>query len=262
MCELLGVSALRPVTLEISFQKMIERSGEGNPDGWGAVFYEKNDAYVFREPRPASDSRLASLLGQCGVESRLVLSHIRRATTGATELRNTHPFTREIQGRLHSFAFNGNLPGVFNLELMMDRFCPIGDTDGEFAFCWILEQLAMEAVDGDWKHTAAVLQSCGNQLAKMGPTNFLYSDSLHLYAYASQRTHADGVHAPGLYYHTRQCEQAQQSVSCIGLTIESPPGNEQEIGLVASVPLGVEEWSPFEENQLMVLVNGHILEAA
>ncbi len=120
MCELLGVSSLHPLTLEISFQKLIKRADQGNPDGWGAVFYEKNDAYVFREPRPASDSRLADLLGQCGVKSQLIISHIRRATTGAIELRNTHPFTREIQGRLHSFAFNGNLPDVYDLELLME----------------------------------------------------------------------------------------------------------------------------------------------
>jgi glutamine amidotransferase len=104
MCELLGVSSLHPVTLEMSFNTLMQRAETVNPDGWGAVFYEQNDAYVFREPRPASNSKLANLLGQCGVESRLVLSHIRRATTGPIELRNTHPFTREIHGRLHTFC--------------------------------------------------------------------------------------------------------------------------------------------------------------
>ena len=122
MCELLGVSSQHPVTLEMSFQTLMKRAETVNPDGWGAVFYEQNDAYVFREPRPASNSKLANLLGQCGVESRLVLSHIRRATTGPIELRNTHPFTREIHGLLQSFAFNGNVPSVFDLDLTLDQF--------------------------------------------------------------------------------------------------------------------------------------------
>ena len=173
--------------LEISFQKLIGRADRGNPDGWGAVFYEKYDAYVFREPRPASDSRLASLLGQCGVESHLIISHIRRATTGSIELKNTHSFTREIQGRLHSFAFNGNVHDVFELELLMDRFSPIGETDGEFAFSWILEQLMIEAVDGNWKDTAAVLQSYGTQLVDMGPANFCIPT-----AYTFMPLHRDG----------------------------------------------------------------------
>lgn len=131
MCELLGVSSLHPVTLEMSFQSLMHRARLANPDGWGAVFHEQNDAYVFREPRPANNSQLAKLLGQCGIESRLVLSHIRKATTGPIELRNTHPFTREIHGRLHSFAFNGDVPGVFNLGLTLGQFSPIGETDGE-----------------------------------------------------------------------------------------------------------------------------------
>ena len=256
MCELLGVSSLRPVTLEISFQKMIERADAGHPDGWGAVFYDKNDTYLFREPRPASDSRLASLLGQCGVESSLIISHIRRATTGAIELRNTHPFTREIQGRVHSFAFNGNVPDVFDLDLTMDRFCPVGDTDAEYAFCWILEWLMAEAVDGDAKQTAAVLQSCGEQLAEMGPANFLYSDSLNLFAFASRRSHADGVHPPGLHFLSRRCEQTEETIACFGLSIDSPSNGEQRLGLVASVPLSDEVWTPLEENQLMILRDG------
>ena len=54
MCELLGVSSLHPVTLEMSFQSLVHRARLANPDCWGAVFYEQNDAYVSREPRPAT----------------------------------------------------------------------------------------------------------------------------------------------------------------------------------------------------------------
>ncbi len=144
MCELLGVSSLHPVTLEMSFQSLMHRARLANPDDWGAVFYEQNNAYVFREPRPANNSQLARLLGLCGIESQLVISHIRRATTGSIELRNTHPFMREFNGRMHSFAFNGNVPGIFDLCLASNRFLPIGDTDGELAFCRLLEHSAMK----------------------------------------------------------------------------------------------------------------------
>lgn len=89
---------------------------------------------------------------------------------------------------------------------------------------------------------------------------FLYSDSLHLYAFASRRTHPDGLHPPGLYFRTRECQQQQASIPCVGLTAESPASGEQKLGLVAIVSLGEEGWTPFEENQLMTLVNGHILE--
>jgi glutamine amidotransferase len=262
MCELLGVSSLHPVTLEMSFNTLMQRAETVNPDGWGAVFYEQNDAYVFREPRPASNSKLANLLGQCGVESRLVLSHIRRATTGPIELRNTHPFTREIHGRLHSFAFNGDIPNVFDLDLTLDQYCPIGETDGEFAFCWLLEQLLSRVDNGGWKHTVSILKSVGEQLAAMGPANFLYTDSLRLYAFALKRRYPDGIRTPGLYYNTRNCNQEQNSIPCIGLTIQSDAIIEQKLTLAASVPLSDETWVPFKENEILVIENGQIINTA
>jgi len=245
----------------MSFQSLMQRARLANPDGWGAVFYEQNDAYVFREPRPAHNSQLARLLGHCGIESSLVLSHIRKATTGPIELRNTHPFTREIHGRLHSFAFNGDVPGVFNLGLTLGQFSPIGDTDGEFAFCWFLEQLSSQVDNDDWKHTASILKSFGEQLATLGPANFLYSDSQRLYAFASKRCHSDGLHPPGLYHNTRHCDQQQHSIPCVGLSIQSVSVVAQALTLIASVPLSDETWVPFEENQLLVIENGEILSA-
>ena len=259
MCELLGLSAQYPVTLEMSFQKLMERTEVSNPHGWGAVFYEHNDAYVFREPRPASNSKLANFLAQCGIESDLVLCHIRKATTGTVGLRNTHPFVRELNGRTHSFAFNGNVPGVFELGLELTRFSPIGDTDAELAFCWLLEKLNGEPDNLDWKRSASILQSFGDQLATLGPANFLYSDSLYLYAYSSRRSHADGVHPPGLHYTTRKCDKKQHSVPCVGLNVKSTVNLTQKLTLVASVPLSDETWVAFEDKQLLVLEKGLIL---
>ena len=259
MCELLGLSARYPVTLEMSLQKLMQRAELSNPDGWGAVFYENNDAFVFREPGPASNSTLANFLAKSGIESHLVLSHIRKATTGSVVLRNTHPFMREFNGRMHSFAFNGNVPGVFDLGLESNRFIPVGETDAEFAFCRLLEQFGSEADQLDWKHSVSILKSFGDQLATMGPANFLYSDSLYLFAYSSRRSHADGVRPPGIHYISRQCDQKLNSLPCVGLNVKMTVNTTQELTLIASVPLSDEEWIPFEENQLLVLEKGRVL---
>ncbi len=259
MCELLGLSARYPVTLEMSLQKLMQRAELFNPDGWGAVFYEKNDAYVFREPEPANNSTLANFLAESGIASHLVLSHIRRATTGSIELRNTHPFMREFNGCMHSFAFNGNVPGVFDLGLELNRFSPIGETDAEVAFCWLLEQFNSEVDKLNLKRTVSILKSFGDQLAAMGPANFLYSDSLYLYAYSSRRSHADGMHPPGLHYISRQCDQEHNSLPCVGLNVKTTVDIVQELTLIASVPLSDETWTPFAENQLLVLEKGRIL---
>jgi glutamine amidotransferase len=264
MCNLLGVSALHPVTLETSFQALRSHAYPAMPDGWGAVFYEKNDAYVFREPRPACDSRLADLLARSGVESKLVLSHIRKATGGDIELRNTHPFTREVNGRLHSFAFNGDVPDVFNIKLATNRFLPMGNTDGEYAFCWLLQQLASENTDNDWTRTASILEALGRQLSDNGPANFLYSDSIRLYAFASRRRHPDGEYPPGLYHLSRHCNHEKSVLPEIGLQVQSSQMAEQSetaqsLVLLASIPLSDEAWIPFAENQLLVVEKGRIL---
>jgi glutamine amidotransferase len=259
MCELLGLSARYPVTLEMSLQKLMQRAELSNPDGWGAVFYEQNDVYLFREPEPANNSMLANFLAESGIASHLVLSHIRRATSGSVELRNTHPFVRELNGCMHSFAFNGNVPGVFDLGLELSRFSPIGENDAEVAFCWLLKQFSNEASKLDLKRTASILKSFGDQLAAMGPANFLYSDSHYLYAYSSRRSHLDSVRPPGLHYITRQCGQEHNSLPCVGLNVKTTVDTVQTVTLIASVPLSDEVWIPFAENQLLVLEKGQIL---
>jgi predicted glutamine amidotransferase len=259
MAELLGLSSRHPVTLEMSFRSLIRRAESVCADGWGAVFYEQNDAYIFREPRPVDESRLAHLLGDCGIPSQLIISHIRDATIGPVELRNTHPFTREIHGRLHSFAFNGDLTNVSELELAMDRFCPIGETDGEFIFCWIMEQLYNHRVDnGAWRNKAAILKSLGEQLADLGSVSFLYSDSRWLYAFASPRSQADDLHSRGLYFTTQLFDKAQNLTPCDGLMIRSSSNTPQALGLIASMPLSSEEWIPLEKNQLLVFEKGEL----
>jgi glutamine amidotransferase len=54
-------------------------------------------------------------------------------------LENTHPFTRELWGRYWTFAHNGQLTGYKRLPTGRHR--PVGDTDSEHAFCWLLDRL-------------------------------------------------------------------------------------------------------------------------
>nr|MBA2815560.1 Phosphoheptose isomerase [Candidatus Pantoea persica] len=55
-------------------------------------------------------------------------------------LENTHPFTRELWGRNWTYAHNGQLKGYRQRET--GHFRPVGETDSEKAFCWILHKLA------------------------------------------------------------------------------------------------------------------------
>ncbi len=114
MCELLGMSAHHPASITLSLNEFARHGGETGPhaDGWGVAYYEGPDANLIRESTPAADSVLMSTLRQYKVASEIVIAHIRRASFGPVELKNTHPFRRELGGRIHTFAHNGDLPGI------------------------------------------------------------------------------------------------------------------------------------------------------
>jgi predicted glutamine amidotransferase len=155
MCELLGMSAHHPASITLSLNEFARHGGETGPhvDGWGVAFYEGPDANLIRESSAAASSELMLTLRGYRVASEIVLAHIRRASFGPVELRNTHPFRREIFGRVHSFAHNGDLPGLeqqFDLE-PESISTPVGNTDSEYAFC-----LLMQRMSHLWKKPGAI----------------------------------------------------------------------------------------------------------
>jgi predicted glutamine amidotransferase len=67
------------------------------------------------------------------------VAHVRNRTVGTPALENTHPFKRVLWGRDWVFAHSGTLPKVKGKPLR--EFTPVGDTDSEHAFCWLLAEL-------------------------------------------------------------------------------------------------------------------------
>jgi glutamine amidotransferase len=129
-----------------------------------------------------------------GPPSDLVLSHIRLATQGEPVLHNTQPFQRELGGRAHVFAHNGDLLGIRDeCHLESRRFTPIGDTDSELAFCCLLERLAelwdqAEETPPSVESRLEVVADFAAWLRPLGPFNFIYSDGDTLFVH-SQVTH-------------------------------------------------------------------------
>ena len=105
----------------------------------GHRLYEGRGYRAFHDPHPSAESEIARLVQRYAIKSRIVVSHIRRANRGRVCLENTHPFGRELWGRHWVFAHNGQLRGVKRLPLHFYR--PIGGTDSEHAFCWLLDRI-------------------------------------------------------------------------------------------------------------------------
>ena len=188
MCELLGMNANVPTDIRFSFAALAKRGGETGPhkDGWGISFYEQKACRSFHDPQASAHSPLAELVKVYPIKSRVVIAHVRRANRGRVALENTHPFTRELWGRMWCFAHNGQLKAVKSLPLSF--FKPVGTTDSEHAFCYILDQLCKTYVDCP---SSAVLERAMAQafsdMRSLGVFNALLSDGRTLYASCSKK---------------------------------------------------------------------------
>ncbi len=105
------------------------------PDGTGlGTFDERGRPLVSKQPLAAyEDQRFAREARE--VHSHTFVAHVRFASTGGVELKNTHPF--EQQGRL--FAHNGVIGDVPALEKELGEALSLvqGDTDSERYFALI-----------------------------------------------------------------------------------------------------------------------------
>lgn len=265
LCELFAMSSRLPAGVRFSFREFAAHGGLSGPhaDGWGIAWYEDRDVRVMREPVPAARSACVRFVEANDLEATLVLSHIRRATRGRVCLANTQPFARELAGYMHVFAHNGDLPELDHALVAPAgaAFHPVGQTDSEYAFCTLLETL-----QAAWKRCAgpppldqrlAVIAAFAERLRRLGPANFLYADGDALFAHGHRRRHDDGVRPPGLWMLRRRCREPGQ-YRPDGVAISSTTGD-QEVVLLASVPLSDEGWSPLAEGEVLALRRGAVV---
>jgi glutamine amidotransferase len=257
------MSSRGPATVTLSLSILAEHGGKTaqHKDGWGIAFYDDGDARILKDTASASHSKWVKFVEQQELRSTLVISHIRLATDGAIATKNTQPFGREMGGRMHVFAHNGHVPGIRNLAQFESDSChPIGDTDSEIAFCALLQRLRALWIDRDTtpelQARLDVVAEFASDLGKFGPANFLYCDSEVLFAHGHQRKQADGeVKPPGLYSLHRQCARKDLLSETSGVSVTSP---NQDVILVASVPLTAEAWEPIGEGEVIAISHGEI----
>lgn len=262
MCELLAISCRQPARLSLSLAALAARSTPGHSarDGWGVAYFQGGKVLAYRDAVPAADSPLVRQLAEEGPPTALALSHIRHATRGARTLANTQPFVRELHGRSHVFAHNGDLPGLPPATSFASTpFCPQGDTDSESAFCMLLTQL-----EPLWRRGAPSLQerlevvhTFAAMLRPLGPANFLYADGELLFAHGHRRLQADGRLAPpGLHWLQRRCARESEAPHADGVRLSH---GYQQVVLLASVPLSDETWQPLDEGEVLAVAGGEVL---
>lgn len=265
MCELLALSTSGPTRLTFSLHTLASRGGAtgSSRDGWGVAFYQGEDVALFREPLAAGDSPLVRYLETQGPSTQLAISHIRHATRGAVSFSNTQPFVRELGGRTHVFAHNGDLPGIESCKtLTPGAYRPVGQTDSEQAFCALMERLRPlwnEADPPSLDARLSLLASFAADLRALGPANFLYADGDTLFAHGHKRLQPDLGHAgpPGLWMLQRHCPPEEPATAReAGVAIVQ---EERVVLFIASVPLTDEAWQPLAEGELVAVRQGALL---
>jgi predicted glutamine amidotransferase len=262
MCELFAMSSKIATSVSFSLHEFSQHGGKTgvHADGWGLASYEGRTAHVYRETEPAAFSRRMKFIQAHPVKTHCVISHIRLATIGQKALRNTQPFVRQLGGRSHVFAHNGNLPGIE--EIASSDGCIVeGETDSERAFCYLFSSLKPIWLAGTpaLSDRVAVIQRVFNELAELGIANFLYSDGDYLYAFSDKRTREDGsIEPPGMYFLQRQCQYGDEMLKTAGVDIDCRP---QRVCLFASVPLTDENWQPLKQYELVVAGGGDLVDS-
>lgn len=188
MCELLAMSANVPTDVRFSFAALSQRGGATgvHTDGWGISFYEHKGCRSIHDPNPSAHSELARFIKSYPIKSLMVIAHVRKANRGRVALENTHPFSRELWGYAWSFAHNGQLKGI--KQRPHSFYAPIGTTDSEHAFCWLLDRLREQypARPSDQKLALAIAGLFAD-LRTLGVFNAFLSDGRALYASCSTR---------------------------------------------------------------------------
>lgn len=189
----------------------------------------------FSRSQSGYNSPIARLVQEYPIKSCAVISHIRQANRGSVALENTHPFTRELWGKYWTFAHNGQLKGYRGLK--SPSFEPVGETDSEYAFCWLLEQLKSRYPrrPANWPSVFRFIASCAEELRKKGVFNMLLSDGNYVMAYCSTN----------LYWLTRRAPFGKATLLDEDVEIdfqrETTPND--VVTLIATQPLtGNEQW--------------------
>jgi glutamine amidotransferase len=248
-----------PASLTLSFSGFSQRGGatDQHSDGWGIAFFESEGllpgkaARHFVDKESAAISPIAQMLRSYPIKSHNVVAHVRKATVGAVTLENCHPFIRELWGRYWVFAHNGDLK-EFRPSLH-GNFKPVGDTDSELAFCWILQELnkAHAGVPAVGELTST-LQELAGEIARHGSFNFLLSNGQALWAHASTRLH----------YVLRRHPFAQVQLKDQDVIVDLAElnGPDDCLAIIVTEPLTTNEtWVAMASGELTVFVDGAVL---
>ena len=251
-----------PASLTLSFTGFSQRGGctAHHADGWGIAFFESDNTTLgkgvrhFVDKEGAATSPIAKMLRTYPIKSHNVIAHVRKATVGAVTLENCHPFVRELWGRYWVFAHNGDLKNY--APSLHGSFRPVGNTDSELAFCWLLQELdKSHAGVPSVEELSRTLAELVPQIARHGTFNFLLSNGQALWAHASTQLHYVLRQHPFRHVHLKDDD--------VSVDLASLNSAQDRLAIVVTEPLTTDEdWVAMTPGELLVFVDGAIAQCS
>lgn len=247
MCQLLGMNCNMPTDIMFSFTGFATRADE-HKDGFGVAFFEDRGVRLLVDGQSARVSPIAKVVAGYPIRSDNVIAHIRKATQGRVALENCHPFVRELWGRYWVFAHNGDLKD-FSPRLHA-AFRPVGDTDSERAFCWLMQEMnkAHASVPSIGELTAT-LAELAPQVAAHGTFNFMLSNGRALWTHCSTNLHYVVRRHP--------FQRARLADEDLSVDFAEEASASDRVSVIVTEPLTSDEtWTAFAPGELKVFVGG------
>ncbi|MCL1623452.1 class II glutamine amidotransferase [Moraxella sp. Tifton1] len=268
MCQLLGMSCNTPTDIGFSFAGFRQRGGatDHHEDGFGIAFFEKSDSgdiglRQFHDNQPSYLSPVADLVNHYPIRAMNVIAHIRKATTGEkNNLANVHPFVREVWGEQWAFAHNGQMTDSFirrthrlHTNGNAEHYTPVGTTDSELAFCYLLNRLksAFKTRPSDETLFTFLTAQC-RYLSANGLFNCLISNGRWQLAYAGSL----------LFYLIRQAPfgEAYLSDGEMSVDFKDVTTSKDKVAVIVTIPLtSNEHWQQIAVDECLVFKDGAIV---
>lgn len=254
--RLLAMSFDGAASPSITLRALHDAEERDAPYGWGFAWYPEQSpaALVVKDPSSIGENAMTTVLREWErFESTVFLCHLRGAARTLQEL-DTHPFSRSFAGRDWVFAHNGDLFGDLTVTLPLAGdgvFEPVGRTDSEHIFCWIMERVRASGARCLAEVGWPTLQGWFRQLDAMGTANFLLSDGADVVAYHDEDRYN------GLYV-TRLLPPHEPRLDADDLVVDlDDVGDRSRTAvLVSTVPLHGATWTPMQGGQMIVVRRG------
>jgi glutamine amidotransferase len=225
----------------MAFQEL----GLQNPDGWGMGWYDQAGPRIYKEPLSAADSEKFEDRA-IRATSEAFICHVRKATCGAVDERNCHPF----QFNNWLFAHNGSVERQPLLESLENHHVKAieGKTDSEVLFHSLLQEIEKQSGG-----VFPAVTSTVNAITKYSSLNFILTDGNYLYAY---RDATKNLEYYSLFYLLRDPEDVSPDTlrsKELNALLRCKQLREEKAVLICSERLTDEAWEEIPVGHLLIV---------